>query len=175
MSLPLHVVPVQIVFCPYFLELEQPPPYNLNFSYLYTFTIDHHGPYIDCIFTGTDCISIVFSLVQTIYSSYLQVLEDFALCVLCESSLKRPIRHGITKERKAFKLVAQRALDAANRKLPIPILEILLLTCYLHVCSFGGLWLGLHTAKGEAVRYHNRYHRNDTVFYRYCYRYLELR
>ena len=35
--------------------------------------------------------------------------------------------------------------------------------------------LGLHTAKGEAVRYHNRYRRNDTVFYRYCYRYLELR
>ena len=25
-------------------------------------------------------------------------------------------------------------------------------------------WLGLHTAKGEAVRYHNRYQRNDTVF-----------
>ena len=24
--------------------------------------------------------------------------------------------------------------------------------------------LGLHTAKGEAVRYHNRYQRNDTVF-----------
>ena len=35
--------------------------------------------------------------------------------------------------------------------------------------------IGLHTAKGEAVRYHNRYRRNDTVFYRYCYRYLELR
>ena len=36
------------------------------------------------------------------------------------------------------------------------------------------LWLGLHTAKGEAVRYHNRYRRNDTVFYRYCYRYIEV-
>ena len=34
------------------------------------------------------------------------------------------------------------------------------------------LQLGLHTAKGEAVRYHNRYRRNDTVFYRYRYRYL---
>ena len=37
------------------------------------------------------------------------------------------------------------------------------------------LLLGLHTAKDEAVRYHNRYRRNDTVFYRYCYRFLELR
>ena len=39
-------------------------------------------------------------------------------------------------------------------------------------CAPSGRWVGLHTARGEAVRYHNRYRRNDTVFYRYCYRYL---
>ena len=38
----------------------------------------------------------------------------------------------------------------------------------------GDFCLGLHTAKGEAVRYHNRYCRDDTVFYRYCYRYIEF-
>ena len=43
------------------------------------------------------------------------------------------------------------------------------------IASQGKIQIGLHTAKGEVVRYHNRYRRNDTVFYRYCYRYLELR
>ena len=43
---------------------------------------------------------------------------------------------------------------------------------YMYIYIYIYIYIGLHTAKGEAVRYHNRYRRNDTVFYRYCYRYL---
>ena len=131
----------------YFLSPTSPCKRNVPYLYMWV----RHKPYIDHIFTGIDSILSVFQWrTEGILRSYLQAHEHFMLSALGMPSLKHPMRHSVTKEKKcqAFKLIAamdccpnrQRASGAVNRKITSTLSREFFLTCYLHVHLFRGVW-----------------------------------